>query len=102
MMIEDIHFPENLTGRELDQYLSRGWFRMGQTIFTTDAVPLNGSVYAVQWLRINLRQLKYGKNQKKLFLVNNNFSARVKPLTITTELEGLFRLYRTSVDFNPP
>ena len=101
-MVDDIHFPENLTGRELDEYLSRGWFRMGQTIFTTDAVPLNGGVHAVHWLRINLRQLKYGKSQKKLFLINKNFTVHVKSLGIATELEDLFTLYRTSVDFNPP
>ena len=101
-MIDDIHFPENLTGRQLDEYLSRGWFRMGQTIFTTDVVPLNDSVYAVYWLRIDLRRLKYGKTQKKLFVLNKNFTVTIQPLSINSELEDLFTLYRTAVDFTPP
>ena len=101
-MIDDIHFPENLTGRQLDEYLSKGWFRMGQTIFTTDVVPLNDSVYAVYWLRIDLRRLKYGKTQKKLFVLNKNFTVSIHPLSINSELEDLFTLYRTAVDFTPP
>ena len=101
-MIDDIHFPETLTPAQLDEYLSRGWYRMGQTIFTTDAVPLNGSVYSVFWLRINLRQLMYGKSQKKLFQINKNFVARIGPLSINEELEELYTLYRKSVDFSPP
>ena len=101
-MIEDIHFPENLTGWQLDQYLSNGWFRMGQTIFTTDVVPLNDRLYAVHWLRIDLRRLNYGRAQKKLFVLNKNFSVSIQPLSINAELEDLFTLYRTAVDFNPP
>jgi len=101
-MIEDIHFPENLTGRQLDQYLSKGWFRMGQTIFTTDVVPLNDRLYEVHWLRIDLRRLNYGRTQKKLFVLNKNFSVSMQPLNINSELEDLFASYRNSVDFNPP
>jgi arginine-tRNA-protein transferase len=101
-MIDDILFPEHLTGKQLDDYLGRGWFRMGQTIFTSDSVLLEGIIYPVHWLRINLQKLKYGKSQRKLFVVNKNFSVQIKPLGISTELEDLFTLYRRSVDFNPP
>jgi arginine-tRNA-protein transferase len=34
-MFADKHYPENLNLWELDQYLEKGWYRMGQVIFTT-------------------------------------------------------------------
>jgi hypothetical protein len=34
-MFVEVHTPAVLTRAELDAYLARGWFRMGQTIFTT-------------------------------------------------------------------
>lgn len=101
-MINAIHFPVSLTGKELDDYLSRGWFRMGQAIFTTDAFPFNGHIHTVHWLRFVVHQVNYGRSQKKLIALNKSFRAEVAPLNLTTELEELFSLYKNSVDFAAP
>ena len=52
-MLVELHNPiDSLNGEELDKYLERGWFRMGQTIFTTNFLKFNGLIYSVIWLRI--------------------------------------------------
>ncbi|MDP4261824.1 MAG: arginine-tRNA-protein transferase [Bacteroidota bacterium] len=101
-MIKAIHFPLHLASHELDDYLARGWFRMGQTIFTTDFVPVHEKMLPVYWLRVLVQKVRYGKKQKRLLAVNKNFSVTTKPFKVTDELEELYALYRASVNFEAP
>jgi leucyl-tRNA---protein transferase len=101
-MIKAIHFPLHLAGFELDDYLERGWFRMGQTIFTTDFVPVNEKILPVYWLRVLVKQVQYGKKQKRLLAINKDFSVTIKPFTVTDELEELYALYKGNVNFEAP
>lgn len=101
-MIKAIHFPLHLTSQELDDYLSRGWFRMGQTIFTTDFVPVSEKVHPVYWLRLLVQKVRYGKKQKKLLAINKDFSVIIQPLKVTPELEDLYARYKDSVNFEAP
>ena len=98
-MIDEIEFPESMTGRELDDYLSRGWYRIWQFIFTTDFWEFNGYTYAVYWLRIALPKVNYGKSQKKILTRNKGFAVEIKPFMLSREIEDLFGLYKTSIDF---
>jgi leucyl-tRNA---protein transferase len=98
-MIRDLHFPQYLTGEELDRYLERGWYRLGQIIFTTDYIPHNEEWFRVFWLRFRLENICYGKKQLKLLKVNQHFSLEIKPLEITGEIEELYSVYRSSITF---
>ncbi|MBA4056534.1 MAG: arginyl-tRNA--protein arginylyltransferase, partial [Marivirga sp.] len=53
-MFAQVHSPEKLLPRELDAYLEQGWFRMGQTIFTTNFLNFKNEFYSALWLRIML------------------------------------------------
>ena len=101
-MIHEIHFPENISGPELDDYLCRGWYRMGQSIFTTHIMPFNGTLHTLHWLRIAVSKVEFGKSQKKILEKNKSFDVEIKQYEITAEIENLFTLYRDSVDFNAP
>jgi leucyl-tRNA---protein transferase len=98
-MIKDIFFPEQLSGHELDEYLDRGWYRLGQIVFTTDYIPHNEYWCRVFWLRYKLENIKYGKKQTRLLQSNDHFSRKIKPLKITQELESLYQVYKSSVNF---
>ncbi len=76
----DLDFPVSMTGFELDDYLSKGWFWIWQGIFTTDYVDLKGYTYPVYWLRLALSKVNYGKSQKKILARNNDFTIEMKPL----------------------
>jgi arginine-tRNA-protein transferase len=101
-MIETIHFPYELTGAELDYYLSIGWYRMGQTIFTTHFIPVNNKIHRVYWLRLPVEQVRYGRKQKKLFSINSYFSIDIKPFIPSDELDELYTAYRSVVNFDAP
>jgi arginine-tRNA-protein transferase len=101
-MIGDIHFPGELSRRELDEYLARGWFRMGQSIFTTDEFPFKGNWHTVHWLRLRLQEVNFTKSARKILGLNKELKVSVQPLQLTNEIEELYTNYRNSVEFDPP
>lgn len=91
-----------MKGRKLDLCLSMGYFRMQQEVFTCRYVVFEGKYYPAYWLRINLARATLGTKQARLFRINGQFWARVKPLALTEELEMLYSQYRDSIDFDAP
>ena len=65
-MFAQAHNPEKLTLTELDTYLERGWFRMGQSIFTTNFIRFKSNVYSTIWLRVVLDDFLADSTQSKL------------------------------------
>lgn len=90
-------YPEKLTPEELDDYLARGWYRMGQTIFTTHFLCFNERFYSALWIRMDLQQQdRFSKSQRKLMRRNaERFITRVQPANINREKERLFQRYRS-------
>lgn len=95
--------PANLLripGELLDYYLSLGYYRMNQDLFTCRFLPVGGSVHTVHWLRLVLAQVAYGSKQRRLLRQNNErFTVAVKPFRITAEYEALYARYHQSIDF---
>jgi arginine-tRNA-protein transferase len=92
--------PDSLTGEQLDDYLSRGWYRMQQEIFTTTHVALP-DFYRVHWLRYTLDRVVTRPSHRKIRNLNRGFSVRVEPFGgITEEQETLYQRYRGSITFD--
>lgn len=91
-----------MRGNKLDLYLSKGYFRMQQDVFTCYAVLFEDTVCPVHWLRIVLADVSLGKEQLRLFRINERFSVVVKPLVITDEIEALYGIYKGGIDFDAP
>jgi arginyl-tRNA--protein-N-Asp/Glu arginylyltransferase len=98
-MFAQVYLPETLQHHELDAYLESGWFRMGQTIFTTNFLHFNDKLYSAIWPRIVLNRLEEEDTQQKLFKRNSIFRHVIKKAEITPEKENLFERYRASVTF---
>ncbi len=89
------HFPETLLPEELDHYLSRGWYRMGQTIFTTHFLCFAQEFYSALWIRLPLTGITYGKSLRKTYKRNTErFNVQVAPASITREKELLYHRYK--------
>ncbi len=88
-----------LEAQSLDSYLSKGWFRMGQTIFTTHFLYFDNTFYSAIWLRIPLEELTESKTAKKLKKVNEKFKVVFQPAVLTEEKELLFEKYKQEVSF---
>ncbi len=100
-MFAEAQSPQHLTASELDDYLERGWFRMGQTIFTTQFIHFQATMYNTVWLRADLRTYKCDRTQKKLFKLNARFSVAIQTASLTDEKEILYARYRSAVPFQP-
>lgn len=101
-MINDIHFPEQLSASELDAYLAKGWYRMGQVIFTTNYIVYEDVLYRVYWLRYSVPEIHFNKTHQKIMNLNQGFSVAIRPLAITEELEELYAAYLSGVTFQAP
>ena len=89
-MFAAANHPDVLSPLELDTYLDRGWFRMGQAIFTTNFLNFKDQVYSAIWLRINLPELGTERTHVKLSRLNAAFRVEIKKASIAPEKEALF------------
>lgn len=96
-----IYYPPAISGIQLDAFLAKGWYRMGQGIFTTNYVIQHNDFFRVYWLRYNLGMLRLGKRQRQIIHVNSRFTQTTRPLQINSELEALYTLYKTDISFEP-
>lgn len=98
MDLQAIELSE-LTPAQLDSFLAFGWFRIQQTIFTTEVLYFNGESYQPVWLRIDLEEFDEDKTYIALKKRNKNFTTRILQAKITSEHEELFARYREAVSF---
>lgn len=88
-----------IPGAALDYYLSQGYYRMRQDLFTCQFLPHDDQLYTVHWLRLVLRDVQYGSKQRQLLRLNAPFSVAVRPFRLMAEYENLYSLYYQSLDF---
>ena len=100
-MFVELHYPESLTAQELDIYLANGWFRMGQSIFTTNFLRFHEKFYSAIWLRIELSNTEKTKTQQKIEKLNTKFRVEIQAANPTDKHEALFSKYRESMTFEP-
>lgn len=94
-MFASKHFPERLLPRDLDMYLSKGWYRMGQTIFTTHFLTFEDSIFSAIWIRLPLQKYQFRKSLRKLFKINTDrFRVETGSMALTDEKENLYKVYR--------
>ncbi|TGE26796.1 GNAT family N-acetyltransferase [Hymenobacter metallicola] len=91
-----------MPGYALDYYLSQGYYRMHQDLFTCRILPIEGELYSVHWLRLVLANVRYGPEQRRLLRLNERFSVTLREFRLTQELEELYAAYRGSITFDAP
>lgn len=98
-MFADAHCPETLNPEELDAYLEKGWFRMGQTIFTTNFLTFKNQLFSAIWLRVGLTGFSADKTQQKLTKLNAAFRVEIQKASITPAKEALYANYKQGISF---
>jgi len=94
-----IHCPPQIKGEVFDMYLSAGWYRYGNKIFTIDFFTENENLYQVYWLRYNVLKLKLSDSNQKILNKNKLFNYKIIPFHNSIELEALHSLYLEKIDF---
>lgn len=85
---------------ELDSFLALGWFRMQQTIFTTEILQFYGQFYKAIWLRVNLQNFQPDKKYRALRDKNSRFTTRVNKANLTPAHEALYSAYKEGISFD--
>jgi arginine-tRNA-protein transferase len=91
-----------LPGEALDFYLSQGYYRMHQDLFTCHFLPIEDGLYTAHWLRVALDQVQLGAAQRRLLRLNEHFTVLLRPLHLTAEYEALYAQYRRHITFDAP
>ena len=95
------HYPTRLTASQLDTYLTDGWFRMGQTIFTCFYLDIEEGIFPTIWLRKPLDNSGFKKSHRKLIRkIENQFRITIQQAEITEEKEKLYEIHK--LRFNGP
>ncbi len=93
------HYPRDLSGEELDLYLSRGWYRMGQTIFTTHFLCFENTFYSALWIRLDLEAYQFRKSLRKILRKNDaQYRWTYGKARIDEKREALYQLYKANFD----
>jgi arginyl-tRNA--protein-N-Asp/Glu arginylyltransferase len=96
-MFAEKHYPEIIAPEELDTYLSRAWYRMGQTIFTTHFLCFGRNYYSALWVRLSLEGYAFRKSLRKVLRKNGKrFDTVVRRGSIDIEKEKLYQHYKSS------
>jgi leucyl-tRNA---protein transferase len=98
-MFAQVQFPETLAPEDLDSYLAKGWFRMGQSVFTTNFLHFKHEFYSAIWLRTDLTRHGTDKNEHKLFRQNAQFDWAISKAMPDGEKEFLFQRYKQAISF---
>ncbi len=95
-MYTEIHYPvHKIPPESLDEYLAKGWFRMGQTIFTCWFLFMEKGFFSAIWIRQDLRDFKFKKRARKLLNRNGRlFTYKIGPAKIDSKKEILFQRHR--------
>ena len=92
--------PLLIRGNALDYYLSQGYYRMQQELFTCHFVPFEGRLYTAHWLRLVVDRMEWGPEPRRLLRRNARFGATIQPFRLTPEHEELYARYRAAITFD--
>ncbi len=90
--------PDTLSGATLDEYLERGWYRIGRALITTDYLVSDGELRSTIWTRVDLQRHRFSSSlRKQLARVQRTFQITIGDLVLDDAHEELYTRYREMV-----
>jgi arginine-tRNA-protein transferase len=87
--------PDRLSRAALDDYLARGWYRIGRALITTDYLVSDGDLRSAIWTRVDLQRHRFRSSLRKRMARNaRRFRVEVGDLVLDTAHEQLYARYR--------
>lgn len=88
-------YIEHIRGNDLDEFLGKGWYRMGPSIFTSHYIYYQEELFSVVWLRTVLKNYKLSKSLRKLSRKNSAlYTHSIEPYFYSDDLEELYQAYK--------
>lgn len=86
--------PVSLPPAELDDYLGRGWYRVGSSLFTSRYLLSGGDIRSTVWTRSRLAGHRFGRNARRLLQRNDRLLRQeLRPAVGDALREALYRRY---------
>lgn len=94
-MFAQRNLPEKLSLASLDHYLERGWYRTGQSLFTTHFLMFGfKKFFSAIWVRLPLEGFSFSKRNRKLLRNNcSRFRWVFQEAKMEREAEALYQQY---------
>ena len=95
--------PESLAPEEFDSYLSQGWYRMTQYLFSISHLFSYRSfdIDRVWWLRYHINAIQSHRSHRRIENLNSRFEVKYDKFeSISTEDEALYSRYYQFIDFD--
>jgi arginine-tRNA-protein transferase len=90
--------PDSLSPAELDDYLARGWYRIGRALISTDFLENDGELRSTIWTRLDLSRHRFRTSLRKRMARNaRRFRVEFGPLVLDAAHEDLYARYRQMV-----
>ena len=102
MMYHQKEFPISVHEESLDNYLSKGWFRFRETIFTTSHLINHeqNDLNRVWWLRYKLEEIVERKSHSSIIKKNHSFRYSISDFIEANQTHiDLFKRYTSSIKF---
>lgn len=96
--------PRGFRPDDWDLAWEKGWFRMRQTLFTTNFLEFDRRFHSAVWLRVGLPSLEPDGKFRFLKKQNRQFRSEIRPCPAsgpTLLQEVLYQRYRNAVAFEP-
>lgn len=101
-LINTSYYPDSLSAVEFDTYLSKGWYRIQQYIFSISHLfdYENFDISRVWWLRFHINQIQAHRSHRRIRKLNAGFEVKVEKFSsITSEDIELYNRYYQAIDF---
>ncbi len=86
----------SLSAAELDDFLAKGWYRIGQHMIYCEYISWKQHISGVIWTRVPLANYRFSKNlRRKRRRVEDHFEVDVHPAIIDEEHERVYQSYLT-------
>ena len=93
-IINEEFYTDQIEVWMLDALLAEGWRHFGNHFFRYNYGVYEGEIRPVLPLRINLRDLKFSKSQRRVLRRNEDLNVEIGAVRITPETEALFEKHK--------
>ncbi len=94
-MLVQYYYPFSLSSSRLDRYLASGWFRNSVMLFRSKLLCMEGELFDVVNIRLDLKRHTFPKKYKKLMNRNSKrFTYRINKAGVNEEKNDLYALHK--------
>lgn len=95
MPLVEYYFPQALSPARLDRFLAGGWFRSGASLFRSKVLCLEGGLYSVINIRVDVEKFRASKSLRRLLKRNHHrFRLEFGKAEVNDRKEQLYQTHK--------